>query len=110
MYNSVAAAVLTHPDTLGVVSGMNSRGSGNTFRYNVIEDNVGAGVRLGGHTIDGYTYGVDNHVYGNTLEDNDFAGIKAVVSIIESHDYTQPSSCRRRRHADLRSSTIGGSR
>lgn len=60
--------------------GLDSRGSGNTFRYNLIEDNVGAGVRLGGHTVDGYTYGVDNDVYGNAMNDNEFAGIKAVVS------------------------------
>lgn len=37
-------------------------------------------MRLGGHTVDGYTYGVDNDVYGNAMYDNDYAGIKAVVS------------------------------
>lgn len=68
----------------------------------MIEDNVGAGVRLGGHTVDGYTYGVDNHVYGNTMKDNDFAGIKAVVSTTESHDHAQQPTER----AGLCSSTI----
>lgn len=46
----------------------------------MIEDNLGAGVRLGGHTVDGVTYGVKNVVYGNTIKDNGFAGINAVVS------------------------------
>ena len=32
------------------------------FRYNVGRNCEGAGVRLGGHVIEGFTYGVDNHV------------------------------------------------
>lgn len=53
--------------------GLDARGSGNTFRYNTIYDNVGAGVRLGGDTsIDG----IDNDVYGNTITGNDAGGIK----------------------------------
>ncbi|CAM9277288.1 unnamed protein product, partial [Laminaria digitata] len=39
-----------------------SRGNDNTFRYNSGKNCLGAGVRLGGHVIDGFTYGVDNHV------------------------------------------------
>ncbi|CAN0559810.1 unnamed protein product, partial [Ectocarpus sp. 12 AP-2014] len=39
-----------------------SRGNENTFRYNTAVQCLGAGIRLGGHTIDGFVYGVDNHV------------------------------------------------
>lgn len=31
-------------------------------RYNKAEKCLGAGIRLGGHDVDGYIYGVDNHV------------------------------------------------
>lgn len=63
-----------------VGAGLDARGSGNIFRYNHIENNIGAGVRLGGHKIDDYTYGVDNEVYGNIMKNNKYAAIKAVVS------------------------------
>lgn len=59
--------------------GLDSRGSGNIIRFNTIENNLGAGVRLGGHQIDDYTYGVDNEVYGNLMSKNDYAGLKAMV-------------------------------
>ncbi|CAN0413449.1 unnamed protein product, partial [Scytosiphon promiscuus] len=39
-----------------------SRGDGNTFRYNVGSDCLGAGVRLGGWEVDGHQYGVGNSV------------------------------------------------
>lgn len=32
------------------------------FRYNSAEQCTGAGIRLGGHVVDGFTYGVDNDV------------------------------------------------
>ncbi|RZT20650.1 parallel beta helix pectate lyase-like protein [Kribbella sp. VKM Ac-2569] len=53
--------------------GLDARGSGNTFRYNTIHDNTGAGVRLGGDTE---TDGVDNNVYGNTITNNASGGVK----------------------------------
>jgi hypothetical protein len=53
--------------------GLDARGNGNTFRYNTIHDNTGAGVRLGGDTE---TDGVDNHVYGNTITNNASGGVK----------------------------------
>ncbi|HEY3560836.1 MAG TPA: right-handed parallel beta-helix repeat-containing protein [Kribbella sp.] len=53
--------------------GLDARGSGNTFRYNTIHDNTGAGVRLGGDTE---TDGVANNIYGNTITDNASGGIK----------------------------------
>lgn len=37
------------------------------FRYNEVFDTDGAGVRIGGHTIDGHTYGQNNEVYGNEV-------------------------------------------
>lgn len=53
--------------------GLDARGSGNTFRYNTIHGNTGAGVRLGGDTE---TDGIDNDVYGNTITGNAAGGIK----------------------------------
>jgi hypothetical protein len=47
--------------------GMDARGNNNTFRYNIIEDNLGAGVRLGG---DEETDGTHNNVYENTIRNN----------------------------------------
>ncbi|CAM9513423.1 unnamed protein product, partial [Ascophyllum nodosum] len=43
-----------------------SRGDDNTFRYNKATDCVGAGVRLGGDTVKGYTYGTGNSVSTTT--------------------------------------------
>ncbi|CAN0435842.1 unnamed protein product, partial [Ectocarpus fasciculatus] len=54
-----------------------SRGSENTFRYNTAENCLGGGIRLGGHEIDGTTYGVDNHVYGNSFRETGDGSIKA---------------------------------
>jgi len=53
--------------------GFDSRGNGNTFRFNRIVGNRGAGVRLGGDTVGD---GVDNNVYYNELIDNAAGGIK----------------------------------
>lgn len=53
--------------------GLDARGSGNTFRYNVSYGNAGAGVRLGGDTE---ADGLSNHVYGNIIRDNRAGGIK----------------------------------
>ncbi|CAM9604888.1 unnamed protein product, partial [Ectocarpus fasciculatus] len=54
-----------------------SRGNENTFRYNTAENCDGGGIRLGGHEIDGITYGVDNHVYGNSFRETGDGSIKA---------------------------------
>jgi len=50
--------------------GFDSRGDKNIFRYNETYGNLGAGVRLGGHTVNDITYGKNNEVYGNTIQDN----------------------------------------
>jgi hypothetical protein len=59
--------------------GMDSRGDRNVFRHNTITGSVGAGVRLGGATVNGRVYGVDNDVYGNTLINNQYGAIKVMV-------------------------------
>eukprot|EP00904_Undaria_pinnatifida_P005826 jgi/Undpi1/2373/HiC_scaffold_13.g05756.m3 len=56
-----------------------SRGNENTFRYNSGSNCDGAGVRLGGHVIDGFTYGVNNNVYGNNFDNNGVGSIKSMV-------------------------------
>lgn len=53
--------------------GLDARGSGNVFRYNLIKQCVGAGIRLGG---DEDTDGIDNEVYGNRVEGCLGGGIK----------------------------------
>lgn len=64
------------PNSGGIVS----RGKGNVIRYNEIYGNVGAGVRLGGHLVDGVQYGVENEVYGNLIHGNDAGGVKILVA------------------------------
>lgn len=59
--------------------GLGARGDRNIFRYNVVQANVGAGVRLGGHTVDGVQYGRQNQVYGNQLIGNHKGGIRIEV-------------------------------
>lgn len=59
--------------------GLDARGDGNVFRYNVVYGNWGAGVRLGGHKVNGIEYGHNNEVYGNHLYDNKVGGINILV-------------------------------
>lgn len=54
-------------------AGLDARGSGNTFRHNVVYGNRGAGIRLGGDEDDD---GVGNHAYANTLRDNSYGSLK----------------------------------
>ena len=63
------------PNSGGIVS----RGKGNIIRYNEIHGSVGAGVRLGGHMVDGVQYGVENEVYGNIISGNEAGGVKILV-------------------------------
>lgn len=62
------------PDSAGI----GARGNHNIIRYNTIYSNVGAGVRLGGHEIDGVQYGINNQVYGNHLMANRAGGVKII--------------------------------
>ncbi|GAA1369395.1 DUF1565 domain-containing protein [Streptomyces beijiangensis] len=54
-------------------AGLDARGSGNTFRYNTVHDNLGSGIRLGGDTE---TDGINTGIYGNTITGNAGGGIK----------------------------------
>jgi hypothetical protein len=55
--------------------GMDARGNANTFRFNIIEQNVGAGVRLGGDEEDDGTH---NNVYENTIKNNQRGALRVV--------------------------------
>lgn len=55
---------------------MDSRSDSNIFRYNTVFNNVGSAVRIGGHTIDGHTFGQNNEVYGNVFKDNEAGALK----------------------------------
>lgn len=57
-------------------AGLASRGNGNIFRNNYTYGHLGAGLRFGGHRIDGYQYGIDNLIYNNTIYGNAQGGIK----------------------------------
>jgi len=54
-------------------AGLDARGSGNVFRYNVVYGNSGAGIRLGGDRDDD---GVGNSAYSNSLRDNQVGSLK----------------------------------
>lgn len=49
---------------------LDSRTDNIFFRYNDVYGNDGAAVRIGGHTVDGKTWGQHNEVYGNNFHDN----------------------------------------
>ncbi|CAM9793899.1 unnamed protein product [Ectocarpus fasciculatus] len=67
-------------DQLDAESGCyDSRGDGNTFRYNVGTDCMGAGVRLGGWEVDGHQFGVGNSVYGNDFNAVGQGALKVLV-------------------------------
>src|SRR5262245_6664203 len=72
-YNTVTGQ--TDPES----GGLDARGDNNTFRYNTIFGNKGAGVRLGGALVGGHQYGQGNNVYGNTIRDNANGGIKLLT-------------------------------
>lgn len=56
--------------------GLSVRGNYNILRFNLVDDNSGAGIRLGGDTA---LDGIYNEVYGNTLRDNEYAGLKIMA-------------------------------
>lgn len=61
------------------MSGFGSRGDYNIFRDNEVRNCKGAGIRVGGHKKNDVQYGIGNWIYRNTLENNDYAGIKITV-------------------------------
>lgn len=78
-YNNVIEYNLCTGQLDPASAGIGSRGSNNIIRYNTIYDNVGAGVRLGGHKLDNRQYGIDNEVYGNYLFGNVAGGVKIIT-------------------------------
>jgi len=56
--------------------GIGIRSDNVVVRYNDISNTKGAGVRIGGHTIKGRTYGKNNHVYGNTFSNTGYGSFK----------------------------------
>jgi hypothetical protein len=54
-------------------AGLDARGSGNTFRFNTVYGNTGAGIRFGGDTP---ADGTNNDAYGNSITGNRAGGIK----------------------------------
>ena len=59
--------------------GLDTRGDNNIFRYNVVYSNLGAGIRLGGHKVNGIEYGKHNQVYGNQIYGNITGGVNIAV-------------------------------
>ncbi|AAR26905.1 FirrV-1-B30 precursor [Feldmannia irregularis virus a] len=57
-------------------AGFDSRTDDVTFRYNEVSNCAGAGIRIGGHKIDGKTYGENNEAYGNVMRNNAYSAIK----------------------------------
>lgn len=55
---------------------LDSRTDDIIFRYNEVVNCDGAGVRVGGHTIDGKTYGLNNEVYGNIFSGTKHSSVK----------------------------------
>ena len=62
-------------------AGLDSRTDDIIFRYNEVVNCAGAGVRIGGHTIDGRVYGVNNEVYGNVFSDTKYSSVKIETGV-----------------------------
>ncbi|CAN0074377.1 unnamed protein product, partial [Discosporangium mesarthrocarpum] len=81
MYN-----ILEHNTCLGQLdedsgAGINIRGDYNIIRFNNIQENKGAGVRLGGAELDENDdqFGRNNRVYKNILYKNENSGVKIMA-------------------------------
>ena len=72
-------------------AGLDSRTDDIIFRYNDVSGCLGAGIRIGGHTIDGHTYGQNNEVYGNTFHSTEYSSVKTETG--ESHKMCE-NSCK----------------
>lgn len=55
---------------------LDSRTDNILFRYNNVHGNDGAAVRIGGHTVNGKTWGQHNEVYGNNFRENKKGALK----------------------------------
>ena len=63
------------------------------FRYNQIFNNDGAAVRIGGHTVDGKIWGLNNEVYGNIMHDNKEGALKLQTGAKE-HPHLCENECK----------------
>ena len=66
---------------------LDSRTDDIIFRYNDVSGCLGAGIRIGGHTIDGHTYGENNEVYGNFFQGTEYASVK--IETGKSHTFCE---------------------
>ena len=69
-YNEITDQV--DPESAGV----GIRSDNVIVRYNSIMNTEGAGVRIGGHVVDGRTYGKLNQIYGNTFSNTKYGTFK----------------------------------
>ena len=60
-------------------AGIDIRGDYNIVRYNETFNNIGSGIRIGGHSVKGHQYGVQNDIYDNRIYNNKAYGIKLVT-------------------------------
>ncbi len=63
------------------------------FRYNTLFDNDGSGVRIGGHTVDGKVWGLNNEVYANTFHNNK-AGALKIQTGAKEHPHLCQNECK----------------
>lgn len=72
---------------------MDSRSDNVIFRYNQIFNNDGAAIRIGGHVVDGKTWGENNEVYGNIMHDNKEGALKLQTGQKE-HPHLCENTCK----------------
>ncbi|CAN0064501.1 unnamed protein product [Ectocarpus sp. 13 AM-2016] len=72
---------------------VDSRSDHVIFRYNQIHGNDGAGVRIGGHEVNGKQWGLNNEVYGNTFYGNKEGALKLQTGQKE-HPHLCENTCK----------------
>lgn len=72
---------------------VDSRSDNVVFRYNQIHSNDGAGVRIGGHEVNGKQWGLNNEVYGNTFYGNKEGALKLQTGQKE-HPHLCENTCK----------------
>ncbi|CBN80455.1 EsV-1-164 [Ectocarpus siliculosus] len=72
---------------------VDSRSDYVVFRYNQIHSNDGAGVRIGGHEVNGKQWGLNNEVYGNTFYGNKEGALKLQTGQKE-HPHLCENTCK----------------
>ena len=59
-------------------AGFSIRGVNNTYRYNLVNNSLGAGVRFGGDIV--ISDGINNNAYNNTIANNQMGGMKFMAT------------------------------